>query len=76
MEVSDKAYAMMLNVAKASLENMTVHPYDYTDGGFLFCGVCGEPKETFLEFEGRAPIRRARQCMCQRNRATNTITKK
>ncbi len=49
-------------LAEESRKNIVVNPADYTRGGLLFCGVCGEPKETVVEVGGKSIVAR---CLCR-----------
>lgn len=49
----------------SALPQATANPGDYTEGGILHCGACGEPKEQIVSLLG-SEHRMARECRCER----------
>lgn len=51
-------------ISKAAEKNQTRSASDYEENGILICGVCGEPKQVWSEWDADMPIRRLVHVMC------------
>lgn len=57
----------MTEVCNRSIAENPEKEGDYTENGFLHCGVCREPKREFFDFEGHK-ILTSRDCKCIRDK--------